>query len=336
MPQGTKMDAQRWTPPPNPRPVRRRGDVRTLPEPRRIPLPGAGPEHLAVDASGTLFTGLADGRILRVRPEGEISTVTTTGGRPLGMEMLGEDALVVCDAYRGLLEVRLSNGTVGILTPEVAGEPLTFCSNAAVAADGSVYFTQSSRRFNLDQYRGDLIEHSATGRLFRYSQGAVELIADGFAFANGVVLIDDGAAAVVAETGGYCLTRVELEGEAAGQKSPFGGPLAGFPDNVTRDDDGLIWVAMVSPRDPALDWLLPRHPRLRSLLWATPERLQPAEKDLAWAIAFDAQGEKVRELRGWGVGYKSVTAARRSGETLYLGSLTEHAIAEVELGSLSA
>ena len=61
-----------------------------------------------------------------------------------------------------------------------------------------------------------------------------------------------------------------------------------------------------------------------------------AEKDLAWAIAFDAQGEKVRELRGWGVGYKSVTAARRSGETLYLGSLTEHAIAEVELGSLSA
>lgn len=336
MPQGTKMDAQRWTPPPNPRPVRRRGDVRTLPELRRIPLPGAGPEHVAVDASGTLFTGLADGRILRVRPEGEISTVTTTGGRPLGMEMLGEDALVVCDAYRGLLEVRLSNGTVGILTPEVAGEPLTFCSNAAVAADGSIYFTQSSRRFNLDQYRGDLLEHSATGRLFRYSQGAVELIADGFAFANGVVLIDDGAAAVVAETGGYCLTRVELEGEAAGRKSPFGGPLAGFPDNVTRDDDGLIWVAMVSPRDPALDWLLPRHPRLRSLLWATPERLQPREKDLAWAIAFDAQGEKVRELRGWGVDYKSVTAARRRGETLYLGSLTEHAIAEVELGSLGA
>lgn len=332
MPQGTKMAAQRWTPPPNPQPVRRRGDVRTLPELRRIPLPGAGPEHIAIDASGALFTGLADGRILRVRPEGEVSTVTTTGGRPLGMELLGEDALVVCDAYRGLLEVRLSNGTVGVLTPEVAGEPLIFCSNAAVAADGSVYFTQSSRRFNLDRYRGDLFEHSATGRLFRYSHGAVELIADGFAFANGVVLIDGGAAAVVAETGGYCLTRVELEGDAAGRKSLFAGPLAGFPDNVTRDDDGLIWVAMVSPRDPALDWLLPRHPALRSLVWATPERLQPAEKDVAWAIAFDAQGEKVRELRGWDVGYKSVTAARRSGQRLYLGSLTEHAIAEVELG----
>jgi hypothetical protein len=91
---------------------------------------------------------------------------------------------------------------------------------------------------------------------------------------------------------------------------------------------------MVSPRDPALDWLLPRHPRLRSLVWATPERLQPGEKDVAWAIAFNAKGEKVRELRAWGVGYKAVTAVRRSGETLYLGSLTENAIAVVELGSV--
>ena len=182
----------------------------------------------------------------------------------------------------------------------------------------------------------DLFEHSETGRLFRYREGAVELIADGFAFANGVVLIDGGAAAVVAETGGYRLTRVELEGRSAGRKSAFGAPLPGFPDNVTRDDDGLIWVAMFSPRDPALDWLLPRHPRLWSLVWATPERFQPAEKDLAWVIAFDADGKKVRELRGWGVGYKAVTAARRSGETLYLGSLTENAIAEVQLSPLSA
>ncbi|MEZ0111828.1 sugar lactone lactonase YvrE [Catenulispora sp. EB89] len=339
MAQRTKMAAVRWTPPANPRPVRRRGDARTLPEPRRIELPGAGPEHIAVDAAGTLFTGLADGRILRVTPEGEARTVADTGGRPLGLEMLGEDALVVCDAYRGLLEVQLSDATVRVLVSEVEGEPLTFCSNAAVAADGSTYFTQSSRRYNIDSYRGDLFEHSTTGRLFRYRDGAVEVIADGFAFANGIVLVDDdddgdGAAAVVAETGGYCLTRVELEGPDTGRKSPFGPPLPGFPDNLTRDAEGLIWIAMVTPRDPALDWLLPRHPRLRSLVWATPQRLQPGEKDMAWAIAVNAEGEQVRELRAWGVGYKAVTAARRSGETLYLGSLTEHAIGVVELGSL--
>jgi sugar lactone lactonase YvrE len=329
--QRTRMAAVRWTPPPNPQPVRRRGDVQTLPPLKRIPLPGAGPEHIAVAASGELFTGLADGRILRVTPDGGVGAVTTTGGRPLGLELLGEDALIVCDAYRGLLKVRLSDGTVEVLVAKVEGEPLIFCSNAAVAADGSIYFTQSSRHFNIDEYRGDLFEHSTTGRLFRYRDGAVDLVADGFAFANGIVLIEDGAAAVVAETGGYCLTRVELAGPDAGRTSAFGAPLAGFPDNLTRDADGLIWIAMVSPRDPALDWLLPRHPRLRSLVWSTPERLQPGEKDLAWAIAVDGTGEKVRELRGWGVGYKAVTAVRRSGETLYLGSLTEAAIAAVGL-----
>jgi sugar lactone lactonase YvrE len=334
MAQHTKMAAVRWTPPANPRPVRRRGDARTLSQVRRIELPGAGPEHVAVDAWGTLFTGLADGRILRVTPEGEVRTVATTGGRPLGLEMLGADALVVCDAYRGLLEVRLSDGKVGVLVGEVEGEPLTFCSNAAVAPDGSVYFTQSSRRFNLDEYRGDLFEHSATGRLLRLRDGRVDLVADGFAFANGVVLVEGGAAAIVAETGGYCLTRVELTGAGAGTKSAFGAPLPGFPDNLTRDADGLIWVAMVTPRDPVLDWLLPRHPRLRSMVWATPERLQPGEKDLVWAVALDAEGRTARELRGWGVGYKAVTAVRHRGDALYLGSLTEGAIGVIELDAV--
>lgn len=329
--QRTKMQAVRWTPPPNPAPVRRRGDARSLPELRRIELPGAGPEHIAADAWGTLYAGLADGRIVRVTPEGEVRTVTNTGGRPLGMELHGDDTLLVCDAKRGLLEVQLAKGTVGVLAGKVDGEPLTFCSNLAIAADDSVYFTQSSRRYNLDEYRGDLLEHSATGRLLRLRDGVVETVADGFAFANGVVLVADGTAAVVAETGGYCLTRVALTGSDAGAKTAFGAPLAGFPDNITRDQRGLIWVAMPTPRDPALDWLLPRHPRLRHALWATPERLQPGEKDLAWALAVDDNGAIVHDLRGWGVGYQMVTSVRRRGDMLYLGSLTERAIAVVEL-----
>ena len=91
---------------------------------------------------------------------------------------------------------------------------------------------------------------------------------------------------------------------------------------------------MVTPRDPVLDWLLPRHPRLRSMVWATPERLQPGEKDLVWAVALDDKGAVVRELRGWGVGYKAVTAVRHRGDALYLGSLTEGAIGVIELDAV--
>lgn len=227
--------------------------------------------------------------------------------------------------------MQLSNGTVGVLAAKVEGEQLIFCSNVAVGADGAIYFTQASRRYNVDEYRGELLEHSATGRLLRLRDGVVETVADGFALANGLVLIEDGAAAVVVETGAYCLTRVALTGERAGTKTPFGTPLAGFPDNLTRDSEGLIWIAMPSPRDPMLDWLLPRNPRLRHAVWASPERLQPGEKALAWAMAVNADGTVVRDLRAWDVGYRTVTSVRRRGDTLYFGSLTERAIGVVEL-----
>lgn len=326
-----EMTPTRWTPPPNPHPVRRRGDKRTLPKLRIDPLPGVGPEHITAAADGSLYAGLGDGRIVRIVPDsGEpVRTLATTGGRPLGLEVAPNgESLIVCDAYRGLLRLSLADGAVEVLCGSFEGETITFCSNAALAADGTIHFTQSSRRYNIDSFRGDLLEHSNTGRLFRYRDGAVELVADGFAFANGIVLTRDGTAAIVAETGGYCLTRVDL---ATGAKTPFVAELPAFPDNLTRDDQGLIWIAMVSPRDPLLDMLLPRHPRFRRAVWATPERLQPGPKDIAWVRAVDENGATVHDLRGWGVGYRMVTAARRHGDRLYLGSLIEPALAVLDI-----
>jgi sugar lactone lactonase YvrE len=302
-----------------------------MPYLRVDPLPGVGPEHIAVTSEGVLYAGLGDGRVVRIVPDsGEpVRTLATTGGRPLGMELAPDgETLIVCDAYRGLLRVTLADGAVEVLCEAVDGESLAFCSNAAIASDGTIYFTQSSRRFNVDRYRGDLLEHSNTGRLCRYRDGAAELVADGFAFANGIVLTADESAAIVAETGAYCLTRVDL---ADGTKTPFVADLPAFPDNLTRDEHGLIWIAMVSPRDPLLDFLLPRHPRLRQAVWSIPERLQPGPQDIAWARSVDEDGKTVHDLRAWGAGYRMVTVARRHGSRLYLGSLIEPAIGVVEL-----
>src|SRR5438067_5911579 len=54
---------------------------------RRIALNGeAGPEHVAIGPDGQLYTGLASGRILRMRPDGSSPAVfCDTRGRPLGM-----------------------------------------------------------------------------------------------------------------------------------------------------------------------------------------------------------------------------------------------------------
>ncbi len=332
----TRFRAVRWTPPPPSRPVPRRSDPRTLPSLRRIPLPGEGPEHLALDASGDIVAGLADGRIVSVPPDatdaGQARLLADTGGRPLGIERQGDDAFVVCDAGRGLLRVETSpRPSVEVLCDTVGGDRLTLCSNVAVAGDGTIYFTQSSRRFGLERYKADLLEHTATGRVMRYRDGAADVLLDGLHFANGVVVAPDGQSLIVAETGGYRLVRLWLTGPMAGTAETFVGDLHGFPDNLTITGDGLIWVGMASPRDPLLDWLLPRPPWLRSVMAMVPERLLPGPKDLAWALAVDLNGEIVHDLRGWRVGYRAVTAARQDGDRLYLGSLTERAVAVLDL-----
>jgi sugar lactone lactonase YvrE len=297
-----------------------------------LPLPGFGPEHVTVDGKGNLLTGLADGRIILVGPSGDTETVADTGGRPLGLEPYGDDALVVCDAERGLLRVPLTgSANIEVLCNTVAGERLVFCSCPAVASDGTIYFSQSSRRFDLAQYKGDLLEHSSTGRVLRYRDGVVDVVADSLDFANGVVLAADESTLDVAETGGYRITRIQLSGAQAGQTSTLTGALPGFPDNLTTGPDGLIWIGMASPRDALLDLLLPRAPWLRSAVWAVPARFQPKPKNMAWALAIDGNGAIVHDLRAWNVGYHEVTAARVHDGKLYLASIDVGALAVADL-----
>lgn len=139
---------------------------------RRIPVPGTGPEDVVTDNDGTLYTGLDDGSILAVDVEtASVRPVAHTGGRPLGLHRLPDGSLLVCDAQRGLLRMDPGSGHMETLLTEVRGERLTFCSNAATAADGTTYVSDSSRRFGLDHWKGDLLEHSGTGRLVRLSPG---------------------------------------------------------------------------------------------------------------------------------------------------------------------
>src|SRR4051794_34993273 len=124
-----------------------------------FPLPGgAGPEDVVVDADGNVVTGADDGRIWRLRPGGAPELVADTGARPLGIEIDPRDgSLVVCDAYRGLLRVT-DDGAVTVLADRAAGRPFVLCDNATVARDGTVYFTDSSDRYGLAEWKRDMME----------------------------------------------------------------------------------------------------------------------------------------------------------------------------------
>lgn len=307
--------------------------LRSRPKPNLPPLNvlyvnGHGTEDVVVDEKRNVYTGLGDGRILRLTSDGRrLDTIADTRGRPLGLELYPDGRLLVCDAGKGLLLVDRASGAVETLVP--SGPDLRVCNNAAVAGDGTVYFTDSTSRFDLRYYMADLLEHSGTGRLLRRNpDGTVETLLSGLHFANGVALAADESYVIVAQTGAYRLDKLWLTGSRAGTTDILADNLPGFPDNIALGSDGWIWVAFASPRDRLLDQLSKLNPVLRKGVWAMPERLRPKEKRTVWVRAVDGgTGRVVHEFFGTPDTFHMVTGVREHEGTLYLGSLDERSIA---------
>ena len=303
-----------------------------MPPPRRIELPGSGPEDVVVDADGCAYTGIADGRILRITPDRRVERVARLAGRALGMGLLPDGRLLACNTGLGVQRIDCASGEVTTLVDSVHGRPMVFCSNVVATRDGTIYFTESSRRFPLEDYRSDLIEHSCTGSLMRRNvDGSVDVLLEGMLFANGLRLADDESHLVVAETAGYRLRRYWLSGARAGQDEVLIDNLPGFPDNIGWGSDGTTWVALPSPRDPVLDRLLPRADWLRKAAWTLPEWLQPQPKRTAWVLQVDADGRVLRDLQRSGDTYHFVTGCCEHDGRLYMSSLAGSAIAVIDL-----
>ncbi|MGW5722923.1 SMP-30/gluconolactonase/LRE family protein [Amycolatopsis sp. NPDC003865] len=291
-----------------------------------IPVNGHGPEDVVVDGEGRIYTGVDDGRILRVAPDGRhIDVIADTGGRPLGLELYGEDELLVCDARAGLLVVPLAGGSPSVLATSALGLDFVFCNNAAVAADGTVYFTDSSRRFGIDNWRDDLIEQTGGGRLLRRApDGAIDLVLDGLQFANGVALAPDESFVAVAETGAFSVSRVRL---ADGHVDALAENLWGFPDNIATGSDGLIWITQASPRVAALDVVRRLPSFARAGVRRLPASLQPSPGREVGVLGVTPEGKVEREFRGEIAGFHMLVGVREWQGQLYFGSLEENAIA---------
>lgn len=322
------IDPVRWTPPP----------VDDLPEfgPVEltiVPMPGDGPEDVVADADGRLWTGLVDGRIVRVAPDGGATVVAETGGRPLGMHVARDGRVLICDSHGGLLALDPATGTLSTLVESVQGRPLMFCSNVTETADGTIYFTESTSRFHYEHFGAAVLEARGSGSLFRLgTDGAVTTLADGLYFTNGVTATADESALVFAETQGRRLSKYWLTGPQAGMVTPLAVNLPGMPDNISTGSDGRIWVALVSPINPAAEKLAPRSPLLRQLVWRLPDALQPRIKSQVWVVAFDPDsGAAVSGVRCKHPEFGVVTGVCESGGRLWMSTIEYPALAYTHL-----
>lgn len=302
---------------------------------------GRGPEGIAIDATGRIYAGFDDGRVMMFNRNGSGGLLlANTGGRPLGLTFGPRGGVVVADAEKGLLLVG-TQGTQELLSVEAEGVPFKFVDDVDNMRIGAkVYFSDASSRFGVHEVMSDMLEHGANGRLLEYDfqTGKTTVLLRNLHFANGVAVGPDDAYVLVNETSEYRIRRYWLKGEKAGTSDVFVENLPGFPDNLSYNGQDRFWVALYAPRQRQLDRLLP-YPALRKIVARLPEFMRPKPAMHSWVVAFDLDGKLVANYQyaGDGAGakpYAPITSVEQHGEELFFGSLSDTAIGRIALSRL--
>jgi sugar lactone lactonase YvrE len=307
-----------------------------------------GPEHVVV-RDGWVYAAVASGAIVRMKPDGSARDVAVnTGGRPLGFDFDARGAMVIADPMKGLLRAtEFGPGSKGakieLLTSTVdhpqKNDPIRYADGVVVARNGTIFFTDASRRFAPAEWGGtfmasilDILEHQSTGRLLAYDPKSktTRVLMHGLCFPNGLALSADEGHLFVAETGEYRIWKVATDASLLDAKAMAGAPserarvlldkLPGYPDNLMRGQDGRYWAGFAKPRGAFIDKTAGM-PWLRSLSLRLPRRLWPVPPAYGHVFAFDEDGRVTANLQDPSGAYPEATAVTETDERLYVQSL---------------
>lgn len=221
-----------------------------------------GPEDVILDRDDNLYCGTRDGRIVRLSPPhyDKAETYAKTGGRPLGLAFDAEERLVVCIAGMGLYRIA-GPGKVERLTSQTRrswgiedDRVIKMADDLDIAPDGRIFFTDATKRYEMESWAVDLLEGRPNGRLLCYdpSNERTTTVCDNLHFPNGVCVSHDGKLLLVASTGLCSIMAFDLARPTAPPRIFMDG-LPGYPDNINRASDGGYWIAIAGMRSPALN-----------------------------------------------------------------------------------
>ncbi|KAG6741334.1 hypothetical protein POTOM_054567 [Populus tomentosa] len=287
-----------------------------------------GPESLEFDSLGRgPYAGLADGRVVRWM------------GQDVGWETF---ALVTTNwseklCARGVDSTTSNFGPEGGLATPLAthlgGDPILFANDLDIHKNGSIFFTDTSKRYDRVDHFFILLEGESTGRLLRYDPPTktTHVVLDGLAFPNGVQLSGDQTFIVFTETTNCRLMKYWLEGPETGRVELVAN-LPGFPDNVRLNDRGQFWVAIDCCRTAAQE-VLTRNPWMKSVYFRLTIQMRYLARMMGMKMytvvsLFNENGEILEVLEDpKGEVMKLVSEVREVEGKLWIGTVAHNHIA---------
>lgn len=292
-------------------------------------------EDIAIDSSGNIYGGDIHGNIMFFEKNTTAGKVlANTGGRPLGLHFDHSGDLIIADADKGILKYS-KNGTLSTVVDRYEDYVFKFADDLEIDSTGIIYFTDASSRFGFAYNQKNILENQPTGSFYSYnpSTNELSLLMDSLNFANGVAIDHNEEFVFVNETMNYQLRRYWINGIKKGQWEVMFNNLPGFPDGISRGENGIFWLTFASPRVKILDDLLP-HPFLRNILYRIPESLQPSPIHYGIILGIDREGRVVYNFQDPSGKFGEITSVQQFGDKLYLGSLYENGIGVLDLTSL--
>ena len=302
-----------------------------------------GPEDVILDAAGNLYCGNRDGRILRIAAPGysTVEVLAKIGGRPLGLAFDREGRLVTCVAGMGLLRVSM-DGATELLTDQTARSlfsvqddtTIRMADDLDIGPDGTIYFTDATKRYDIENWGMDLLEGRPNGRLLSYDPKSrkTRTVCDNLVFPNGVCLTHDGRHLLVASTWNCSILIFDLANLPAGPRVFVRG-LPGYPDNINRASGGGYWIALAGMRNPVFDQAM-RYPDLRRRMTrrVPPTNWLFGNLNIGGVLKIDGSGRIVDALWDAPDGpLYMITSMREHEGFLYLGGVTNNKIGRLAL-----
>jgi gluconolactonase len=146
---------------------------------------GAGPVHSflegpSFDREGNLYcVDIPYGRIFKINPKGEWSEFAEFDGEPNGLKIHKDGRLFVADHKLGLLSFDSNTAQMSVIGNRPNHEGFKGLNDLIFAANGDLFFTD----------QGQSAMNDPTGRAYRRrSTGELDLLFNGFAGPNGLVL----------------------------------------------------------------------------------------------------------------------------------------------------